>query len=597
MMCLGAGSDAQARNIYLNTGGTELWSKDGATFFVHSWGGVAEADLKMTHKDGDIYETAVPDDNTKIIFVRMPADATTLSWNDKWNQTSDLIIPDGKNLYAITGWGEQDGLWSVYGQETPGGDNENGGGESGQEQGITDPDADFATAVPAECEDVMLQAFYWDSQSDKGFGDTKWQTLYGQTDEIGKYFTLVWLPPSSRPSGISSGLGYIPDDYTNQSCHLGLKANLKYLLQSLHERKVRVLADIVINHCGNYNNKCNFFEFDFGEYGKFQPTKDWITSDDEGGCGSSGHQDDGQHEANYGSARDWDHQNTQVQDMCKAYLKWMHKEMLYDGFRFDYCGGYHVSHLKDYVTSAKPYFSVMEYWYGDAATLKTRIDEAGKATLAFDFANMYTALRVGIAKGNYNNCKNSGLRGQGYSKYAVTFVDNHDTFNRSDNNVPDVCGKYDGASIHNAAVMLQTNAYILSLPGVPCVFWPHWVQYKTEIQKMITARRKAGIHSESQMEETAGSGYYEAIVHGKYGDVVLYLGTSAAKAAPESFTEAARGEGYAMFYTTSKTAIPEVLAAQSAPDWTMPAYNLTGQPVSAGYQGIVIQNGRKYLLK
>ena len=71
MMCLAAGSELQARNIYLHTGGTTLWNKDGAAFFVHSWGGAAEADMKMTAKDGDIYEADVPDDNKSIIYHRL----------------------------------------------------------------------------------------------------------------------------------------------------------------------------------------------------------------------------------------------------------------------------------------------------------------------------------------------------------------------------------------------------------------------------------------------------------------------------------------------------------------------------------------------
>ena len=584
MMCWAAGSELQARNIYLDTGGTSLWNKDGAAFFVHSWGGAAA-------KDGDIYEAAVPDDNTKVIFVRMPGTAAALDWSGKWNQTADLNIPDGQDMYTITGWGEADGIWSAYSQSTNG-DN----GKDSQSGGITDSAADFATAVPAECEDIMLQAFYWDSHVNRGFGDTKWQTLFQQANEIGEWFTLVWLPPSARPSGISSGLGYIPDDYSNQSSNLGLKAHLQFLLKALHDRNVRVLADIVINHCGNYNNKCNFFELDFGSFGKFSPDKDWITSDDEGGCGSSGHKDDGQHEANYGSARDWDHRNTQVQAMCKAYLQWMRKEMLYDGFRFDYCGGYNVSHLNDYIAAAKPYFSVMEYWYGDAATLKTRIEEAGRSTLAFDFANMYTALRDGIAKSNYLNCMNAGLRGQGYSKYAVTFVDNHDTFNRSDNNVTDFCGKGDGSSINNKSAVLQANAYILSLPGVPCVFWPHWVKYKTDIQKMITARRKAGIHSESRVEEMGGKGFYEAIVHGKHGQVILYLGASASKPAPEGFSAASVGTNYAMYYSTSGTSLHNIAGNSTAPDWSRPVYSITGQLVDRSYKGVVIQNNRKYML-
>jgi alpha-amylase len=85
------------------------------------------------------------------------------------------------------------------------------------------------------------------------------------------------------------------------------------------------------------------------------------------------------------------------------------------------------------------------------------------------------------------------------------------------------------------------------MPGVPCVFWPHWYKYKSEIKAMITARRRAGIHSESSVQETSGNGYYEATITGKYGNVIVYLGSSANKAAPQGYTQAVKGGKYAMY--------------------------------------------------
>jgi len=410
------------------------------------------------------------------------------------------------------------------------------------------PGPDYSTAVPSQCGDVMLQAFYWDSSADKGYGDTRWSTLKGQAEEIGTYFSLVWLPPSSKPSYISSKLGYIADDYSNQASNLGTKVFLVKLIDALHTNHVKVLADIVINHCGNYNSKCNFFELNFGSYGKIQPNETWITGDDEEACNPSGNKDDGQHDANYAAARDWDHKNTNVQNMCRTYLKWMKTEMNYDGFRFDYCGGYHVSHVNDYVSAAKPYFSVMEYWDGNADNLKSRIDDASKNTLTFDFAQMYTAFQQGIVTGTYSKCVKPGLRGKGYEKYAVTFVDNHDTFNRGEDQA-DVMGKRDGSSINDAAVMLQCNAYLLAMPGVPCIFYPHWVKYKTELKEMIKARWIAGVHSESKVQEESGSGYYKATITGKTGEIRLLLGPNSGFAnTPAGFTKAYAGNNCGLYY-------------------------------------------------
>ena len=589
-MFLATSFNAQAKTIYLNTGGSALWEADGANkFAVWHWQGSGQGQFTdwMTLLEDTTWQVNISDGSDHVIFCRCATTAAAPSWNNNvvWNQTNDLTLTDDLDLYTITGWGsgKSEGVWSKYGEDPV----------------VPIEPSDFDKAVPSECTDVMLQAFYWESYQDKGYGDTKWATLTSQAGEIGRTFTLVWLPPSAE----ANGMGYIPTCYSSQSCAMGKRSALETLITSLHNAGARVLADIVINHCGNKSNACDYNSFNFGTYGSFSPESGWMTSNDEGvtnyHCTGGSHADDGQHEANYGAARDWDHKNSNVQAMCRAYLKWMKNEILYDGFRFDYCGGYHTSHINDYVSAAKPYFSVMEYWDGNASNLKARINDADKNTLTFDFSNMYNAIRDGIAKGSFTKCKNAGLRGQGYSKYAVTFIDNHDTFGRGNDGTTDILGKGDGSSVNNRKVMLQANAYILSLPGVPCVFYPHWVKYKAEIKKMVLARRSAGIHSESQMTETAGSDYYEATVSGKYGQVILYLGTSATKAAPDGFLTASKGDGYAMYYTTTNPIIDkgleDVETAIPALDWTEPVYNVMGQQVDNTYRGIVIQNGHKYM--
>ena len=381
---------------------------------------------------------------------------------------------------------------------------------------------------------------------------------------------------------------------------MGNQSELQSLITALHNGGTRVIADVVINHASNKSSWIDFWEQDFGSYGKFQPQSTWITSDDEAkGKGTlSDHSDDGQEQnRNYGVARDWDHLKADVQNMCKAYLKYLKGSVGYDGYRFDYSVGYHVSHTNDYVSVAKPYISVMEYWVTNAGTLKTRIDQASKNTMTFDFAARDIAFQKGLAKNSYSNLVKSGLRGQGYQKYAVTFVDNHDTFKRPDN-AADCGNQTDGSSINDKELIMQCNAYILSMPGIPCVFWPHWYKYKDDIKAMITARRSAGIHSESSVSETSGSGYYEATVTGKNGKVILYLGSSASKSAPSGYKQAVKGSKYAMYYTgTMPAEIEQAEIGKPMLDKAATMYNIMGQQVDAAYKGIVIQNGYKYLVQ
>lgn len=592
-MFLAVASNASAKTLYLNPG---IWNVDGAKFAIYYFNASQNGwSDYMTSAGGNLYQGEVPDSYTQVIFCRMNPNGSK-DWNGKWNQTGDLTIPSGKNQFNIQDWdgddGNQSGEWTTYGSSS-GGDTPSGG----------DPvtPSDYDKAVPSNCEDVMLQGFYWESNQNKGYGDTRWQTLTSQAAEIGSSFTLIWLPPSAQASGISAGgLGYIPMEYSNQGCLMGKRSYLDALIAALHNNGVRVIADIVINHIGNESDKCGgLHSHNFGTYGTFTPTKDWLTRDDEGGCGSNGSYDDGQNTPwqNFDAARDWDHTNTNVQNMCKAYLKWMKNVVLYDGFRYDMAGGYSVSHINDYNVASKPYFSVMEYWDdSNVGTLRARIDYAHKNTLAFDFPGRMTAFKNGIAKGNYGNCKNAGLRGQGYSRYAVTFVDNHDTFNRAANNVTDVCDKGDGSSINNQSVILQCNAYLLSMPGVPCVFWPHWVRYKSDIKQMIHARKMAGVYSESNViEEESGNGYYRATIQGMYGCVKLMLGSAASDAQPQGYTQAVKGSTYAMYYTGSGNAIENVEVAPL--DVTKPMFTVMGQQVDASYRGVVIQNGHKYILQ
>ena len=125
------GLTLNAKTLYLNPGsGDNNWAKDGAVLFVHSWD--AQDDDAQFTGSGDVLSAEIPDGNNHVKIVRMPAGSASLNWDTKWNATGDLAIPEGKNLYTITGWGTNDGEWSVYGN---GGGNENPGGQGGETPG------------------------------------------------------------------------------------------------------------------------------------------------------------------------------------------------------------------------------------------------------------------------------------------------------------------------------------------------------------------------------------------------------------------------------------------------------------------------------
>ena len=535
------------RIVYLNTGGSGLWNQGGAKFFAHSWVGDTYAAEQMVLHTGDVYKVNIPTAHTHIKFVRMAAGAVEIVWDSNllWNQTIDLQIPDGKDCYTIRGWGGDQGAWTKYGEEP-----------------FPTPLHNYGSAVPSACEDVMLQAFYWDSNQDKYYGCTRWWDLEKQADEISSSFDLIWLPPSARSSG---GVGYHPKEFSNQDSDWGWRSELETLITRLHAGGAKVIADMVVNHIEGNNGWCGFAVQDFGEYGRFEVDGSYIANSDEmntdpsaGGCNgqATGGNDDGYGgESNYGAARDFAHTNEKVRQMFRAYAKWMIDVMQYDGFRYDYCKGFHMSHVDDYNANAGAYFSVIEYWDGNPDVLWSRIADARENTLAFDFGMKYNVLNSGIASFDYSKCKNPDcLIGRGKGKWAVNFIDNHDTFERG--NGSDFGGNSMSSDMKDR--LLQANAYILSMPGVPCVFYPHWYIHKEAIKAMISARKAAGVHSESAVsDEVVGNGY-RAHVKGSRGTLILELGDAVDQMGSYyGYSEVAAGAGYKMWVTYGSVA-PEL---------------------------------------
>lgn len=417
--------------------------------------------------------------------------------------------------------------------------------------------------VPAECEDVMLQAFYWDSYkaksgTDSKYGRTKWVDLLKDTAAINANFDLVWFPPSARSTG---GVGYYHTQLSTQDSDWGTKAKLDQLIAALHAGNTKVIADIVINHRGNSSSWVTFYPDNFGSYGSFQLKEEHICYGDEAFTSSSspaygstnrGAADTG---TNDGGCRDMDHTNVYVQNWAKAYVQWMLDVMKYDGFRYDMTLGYAGKYLSMYNEAAQPYFSVSEYWEGIDKQVN-HLKAANFNTLIFDFPLKYVignALGVDGASGEtrYNLLNNpiNSLRYRGYKRYSVTFIDNHDTFERSDNQGGEFI-KYN-ANLQNADVkrrILEANAYILMMPGVPCVFYPHWKSYPEEINALIAIRKEAGLHSESEIEEfsspVSGNRSYEATVTGHRGSVILRMGVNRSKEAPAGYEQVMDGGAY-----------------------------------------------------
>lgn len=417
----------------------------------------------------------------------------------------------------------------------------------------------FAVAIfaahaqaPAESEDVMLQAFYWNSHS-----ATKWSVLATQAEEIGSTFTLIWLPPASAgEGGGSSNMGYHPYKYSSLSSSWGSKNQLTSLIKLFQRQGAKVIADIVINHHAGKNACCSYETENFGTYGRYTFDRTCVTSDDEmggGGAKDKGYEDVCGSSGGYCDARDMDHSNTAiVQPAFKAYLQWLKNDIGFDGWRYDLVKGYLGKYTKMYNEAAKGYMSVGEFYDSNYDKLTKWIDDTGKTSTAFDFAFKDAVTRWGGGS-NYSQLvwkdgttsRPAGLcHSPSYRRYAVTFIDNHDT---------DV--SHEGGNWPYSGDVEKANAFMLSSPGIPCVFWKHWVSKKDAIKKMIAARKAAGIHSESDVVVNNTNGYYQATATGKKGKLICFIGSG--WSAPSGYTLACQGNGWA-YYTNVTVSGPVV---------------------------------------
>ena len=386
----------------------------------------------------------------------------------------------------------------------------------------------MAQGWPEKYGGVMLQAFYWD-----GYADAQWSRLEKQVDNLSTTFDLVWLPQSGDCGGQSMGyddLYWFPGHYNSS---FGTETELRSLITTFKNKGIGTIADVVINHRRNVST-WNDFPRETYKGVTYQLTYKDICSNDE--AAANGYQvgpnaDTGE---GWDGMRDLDHKSENVQTNVKAYLKMLLEDLGYAGFRYDMVKGYSGEYTKLYNNDSKPQFSVGECW-DSSNTIKNWIDATDKTSAAFDFQFRYTVRNAA----NYSDWSNLGKQNDGnwplvsssfytgsYRQYAVTFVENHDTEYRSATAQQDPLRKD----------TLAANAYLLAMPGTPCVFLKHWQAYKQEIANMAAVRKAVGINNVSKPTNLAShKDYYAVQVAGDGSKKLLcVVGTKAATYTPSN---------------------------------------------------------------
>ena len=398
----------------------------------------------------------------------------------------------------------------------------------------------LAQGWPEKYDGVMLQGFYWNS-----YIDTNWATLESQADEMSQFFDLIWVPNSAYANATTMNMGYHPVYWFDHHSAFGTEAQLRSMIKAFKAKGTGIIEDVVINHRASVDDDWLNFPRETYKGKEYQLTAADICQDDESkdkGFKPTGAKDTG---GKWGGARDLDHTSKNVQDNVKAYLDLLINDLGYVGFRYDYVLGYDPKYVTLYNQYAKPRFSVGECWGDDTYNdiIKwlngTKVDGVIQSA-AFDFPMKFAINDAFSNGGNWSKLNNSALcTDNNLARYAVTFVDNHDTG--------------PGADKPSAPLYANTeaaNAFILTLPGTPCVWLRHWQAFKVAIKKQILIRKAAGIHNQSEIiSKTASSNGFVLNVQGTNGNVLLLLGS--ATASTSGYKLALEGTNYKMYVSNS----------------------------------------------
>ena len=394
---------------------------------------------------------------------------------------------------------------------------------------------------PAMFGGVMLQGFYWDS-----YNATRWTTLTEKAQELGQYFDVMWVPNSGSvdANGVGQSMGYMPVYWLKHNTCFGTEAQLREMIDTFHAHNTSVIMDMVINHKSGKTGWVDFAnETVTGPVTGEEYSMTWSLADicrtDEcvaAGYAATGAADEGE---NFDGSRDLDHTCANVQNNVKTYQRYLIDELGYDGFRYDMSKGYAGYYTGLYNAASQPTFSVGEYWDGNAETLRWWLNETKQdnriQTAVFDFSLKYP-MQSAFAGGTWSALNDKGLAADNsYQRYSVTFVDNHDTGQNTN---------YDCLKTN----VMPANAFILAMPGTPCIFYKHYNVYANEINNCIKARRAAGVHNQSAiLTQQESNGGYILETQGTRGNLYLQVGYAVMNGTPTGYELVQGGDGYNLF--------------------------------------------------
>jgi alpha-amylase len=362
---------------------------------------------------------------------------------------------------------------------------------------------------------TIMQYFEWYLANDCNL----WNKLTSEADKLKEIgITALWLPPAYKGAGGVNDTGYgiydlydLGEFYQKGTIRTKYGTKEEYLaaIYALHQKGIKVYADIVLNHKvgadeteevlaakESYSNRNNSIEitnnivpimawtkYTFPGRGNTYSDFKWnwthfhgVDWDDRNGIqsifkfyGKRWDEDVDKENGNYDylMGADIDLNNLDVVNELISWGKWYTQLAHLDGYRLDAVKHIRSSFFVDWLSemrnaSSNPLFSVGEYWNVKIDTLNKYLEETQGAMSLFDVPLHYNFYDASIAGGNYDMRKIlDGTLAKTNPFKAVTFVDNHDT----------EPGQALFSWIHDWFKPLAYAIILLRQEGIPCVFY------------------------------------------------------------------------------------------------------------------------------
>ncbi len=230
-------------------------------------------------------------------------------------------------------------------------------------------------------------------------------------------FTALWISPvvlqvPAVDNGNFSGFhGYWAEDFRRIEPHFGSLRELRELADALHQRGIKLIIDVVVNHAG--------YEADL-----VSAMPDWFRTGAE--CGSS------DFNLCLAGLPDFIQENVSARQYLDESVRWLINETGLDGLRMDTMKHVPDSYWSDFFAAGgagdpTQVWTVGEVFSGSVSQLAHYLDTLGSPSV-FDFA-LYFAIDKSLARGASINELAAVLSADGQYEDATrlaTFVDNHD---------------------------------------------------------------------------------------------------------------------------------------------------------------------------